>query len=156
MKTLKFRFWAKVEKVGDCWEWQGTVTNNGYGEVLVDGKKHLAHRASWRLRRGEIPEGMCVCHTCDNRICVNPHHLFLGTRGDNIKDMDLKGRRVNTPHLGEKHGGAKLTEDQVYEILASMDTQVSLGKRYGVRQTTISRIKRRESWKHVDGALPLS
>lgn len=82
-----------------CWLWTGTlkkpVRGLGYGHFRVSGKTKVAHRVSWEIFRGPIPDGLCVCHKCDVSICVNPDHLFLGTRLDNIEDMVAKGRQSN-------------------------------------------------------------
>ena len=97
-------FWAKVspEPNSGCWLYTGFVKPNGYGEQRVSGRLWLAHRLSWAEQCGPIPEGMCVCHSCDNRLCVNPAHLFLGTYQDNHDDMTAKGRRV-VHNLGISH-----------------------------------------------------
>ena len=93
------RFWAKVDKSGDCWEWRGGMHRiHGYGSVWVaerGGMVH-AHRVAWQLTNGEIPKGLHVLHRCDNRIYVRPDHLFLGTHQDNMRDMRLKGRAHST------------------------------------------------------------
>ncbi|MGW2169160.1 HNH endonuclease signature motif containing protein [Streptomyces sp. NPDC001705] len=103
-------FWPKVQWTRDgCWEWGASRHRNGYGQFHLPGKRHaLAHRASWLLLFGPIPDGLHVLHRCDNRPCVRPDHLFLGTRVDNMQDMAAKGRRGRTgpkpsPRCGRGH-----------------------------------------------------
>lgn len=163
MSALR-RFLSKCDANGDCWQWSGSVTSKGYGRFSYNGKAERAHRVSWLLHFGPIPDGMLVCHRCDNPGCVNPDHLFLGTAAENTMDMDAKGRRVNAPLTGDDHyarqdpsrvlrgeqsAPAKLTVQQVIAIRASSETQTRLARRYGITQAAVSSIIRRRTWAHV-------
>jgi hypothetical protein len=109
------RFWPKVVKSDGCWEWSGAINPFGYGLFQIGhGDPHYrgAHRVSWQMHNGPIPDGKLVCHHCDNRRCVRPDHLFLGTIQDNIRDRDAKARQAR----GERSASSKLTKDQVVEI----------------------------------------
>lgn len=144
---LSERFWSKVERRGpdECWLWQASLYPRGYGQFWLDGAMHGSHRISYVLANGPIPNGLCVCHACDVRSCVNPRHLFLGTQADNMADKVAKGR---TPILrGERNGRAKLTAVQVEEIRLSTASRAELARRYGVTQAAIGKIVRRESWR---------
>jgi ribosome-binding protein aMBF1 (putative translation factor) len=149
------RFWAKVDKTDGCWEWTGCV-GDGYGQIGLNGKIIRTHRLSYiihhpltinLLEHREI----CVCHKCDNRKCVNPAHLFLGSKGDNNKDRETKGR--GNQQKGEKHGRSKLTETDVREIRTRYAnggiSQQQLALEYGVSQKLINLIIHRENWKHI-------
>lgn len=111
------RFWKYADKSGDCWEWKGPKNHYGYGTLRAGGrygKTVLAHRLSWELHNGEIPEmggyhGAVIRHSCDNRGCVNPHHLEIGTQKDNVLDMDDRGRRVSNPKKGDSHHNGRKT-----------------------------------------------
>jgi hypothetical protein len=91
------RFWNNIEFIPEhpCWEWIGCKGSHGYGAIRKNGKVITAHRLSWEIHFGSIPQNMLVCHKCDNRFCVRPDHLFLGSRLDNNRDMFLKGRNKN-------------------------------------------------------------
>jgi hypothetical protein len=86
------RFVAYVQKTSGCWLWTASLTSTGYGQMMVHGKKQKAHRVSWEIHHGPIPDGMCVCHACHNPRCVKPEHLYLGTQSDNVADMKASGR----------------------------------------------------------------
>lgn len=133
----------------NCWIWQGGTRGSDiskqYGRHFANGKSINAHRFSYSIHIGEIPEGIYVCHKCDVPLCVNPNHLFLGTHNDNMKDMVQKNRSYKG--RGEnKKGKSKLTNKQAYEIKNNKLSQSKLGKIYGVAQTTIGRIKRGVSY----------
>jgi hypothetical protein len=137
---------------GGCWLWLGTIQSGGYGTLKVGQKAWKAHRLSYRIHRGEIPgsdyeHGMCVCHRCDVRACVNPDHLFLGTHAENTADRRAKGR--TTTKRGEKNPHSKLTDADVLEIRASTETQEACAGRFGVCQVAISEIRRRRVWTHI-------
>jgi hypothetical protein len=138
-------FWAKVKQDGDnCWLWLSSKNPKGYGHF---GKKsRSAHRLSWELTRGPIPNKKHVLHKCDNRACVNPNHLFLGTNADNVRDRVSKGRGAR----GVVNGSAKLTEYLVKQILISTEGPRSLGRKLGVRHSTIVSIRQNRTWKHIE------
>jgi len=136
----------KIPKAG-CWVWMGTTTVRGYGQIISNARKHYAHRASYEAFIGPIPEGMNVCHTCDNVYCVNPAHLFLGTQKQNLEDMAKKKRStwgINNPR-------AKLDIDDVKNIkhlLLTKMSETSIAKQYNVSRQTINNIKNGKVWNH--------
>jgi hypothetical protein len=112
---LEKRFWSKVKKTKSCWLWTASTNIQGYGKIGIGYRGQgfvAAHRLSWEIHNGPIPKGMCVLHKCDNPLCVNPSHLWLGTNTDNLKDMAKKRRSC----IGEKNARAKLTQKQVDKI----------------------------------------
>lgn len=138
------RFWAKVRKTRGCWNWVGALKGNGYGHAFDGERVEYVHRISYRLHHGQssIPVGMNICHRCDNRRCVRPDHLFLGTRKDNQNDMAKKGR----------HGLAKLNASQVRYIRRARgrgETCEAIGRRLGVSKILISRAARGETYGWV-------
>ncbi len=153
------RFWSRVKQSYGCWEWTGTRTRLGYGSfsMIVNGRTtHLAHIASWHIAGGNAlpPIGMKICHHCDNRECVNPAHLFMGTQRDNMLDCIKKGRMTPIPHpgFGEDHPISKLTWNQVREIrglFSSGERQTSLAQRFRVTRATIRSITRNVTWQEL-------
>lgn len=146
------RFWSKVEMpAGDdaCWEWQRAKDENGYGLIIMPGKRFpdRAHRVSFAMAFGPISEGQLVCHTCDNPPCVRPSHFFLGGHPENIADMDRKGRR--TVLYGEDQTNHKLTADQVRAIRRLIGEGVSdytIGPQFGVSATAVYHIRTGRNW----------
>jgi len=145
------RFNGKWLMSNGCWMWIDAIRPDGYGEIHVDRRTVLAHRVSYELHNGEIKDGMCVCHSCDNPACVNPAHLFIGTHNDNMQDMIKKGR--NNQAKGESAGHAKLTEANVIQIRACKHelgtTNKELARLYDVSEECIRQIHRRETWTHI-------
>jgi HNH endonuclease len=142
---------VKVGKGDECWVWTGSQNNtHWHGQWRnAAGGIELTHRASWRLLKGAIPEGACVLHRCDNPVCVNPSHLFMGSQSDNAHDMWNKGRAKPKANLGASHGMSKVTEEIVLAIRASSESGVALAKKYGIRPTTVCDIRKRRTWDHV-------
>lgn len=145
------RFADKVDFGGECWVWTACKNNKGYGHYQLGGKAVLAHRVAWEYFFGEIPDGLCVLHKCDNPPCVNPEHHFLGTLRDNAVDRSSKGRG-NRP-IGRKNGMAVLTQVEVEEIRKTYKrysrgefTAPALAKKYGVCQQQISNIVNQKNW----------
>ena len=158
-KTLKERFDMKWEAIPEsgCWIWTGS-SSNGYGQIWDGAKYEGAHRISYILHKGEIPDldqyhGMCVCHTCDTSYCVNPDHLFLGTHKENIEDMINKGRDKHD--FGENNGNSTLREIDVINARAIYKysknaTFRKLANIYGVALRTMWLAIKGETWKHIE------
>ena len=150
------KFWAKVDKKSDdeCWNWTASMDRHGYGQIGVNYKNYRTHRIAWVIHSGEIPEGLCVCHKCDNPACVNPAHLFLGTLKDNAVDRSKKCRGVSPDNTGERNGRHKITEKDVIAIRLKYAPYIysacKLAKEYGVTTTTIYRIVKYKTWKHIE------
>lgn len=154
------RFFSKVKKTSGCWEWTAGKFSDGYGAFVIDGKTLKAHRVSWELANNEkIPGNLFVCHSCDNKSCVNPDHLFLGTANDNMQDKVKKNRQARGSQItknrrtacGEKNGQSKLNRKKVEEIRKAYKSgeisQRQLAKRYKVSHILIGKVVRRELWK---------
>lgn len=145
-------FWAKVRREDECWVWCGYIGRGGYGRLnrkeVVSTGSYSAHRYSWLLSYGAIPNGVTVCHTCDNRRCVRPDHLFLGTILDNMADMRKKGRSSR----GERNSRAKMTEETVRQLRSRVQDGISqrqIAVEFGLTQSTVSHIATKRLWKHV-------
>lgn len=147
--SLRDRFDRYVSRSdSSCWLWTGAKTAKGYGRITVGGRSREAHRVAFELARGEIPAGQYVCHTCDNRACVNPEHFFLGSVADNNADRVAKGRCAK----GERHGLSPLTNLDVSMIRYLADCGVKhhrLATLFGVTRPAVSCISRRDTWAHL-------
>lgn len=163
-RTMKFRnpisaFETCFNKgcLEHCWNWKAGKSSGGYGSYSVNGKTEKAHRVSYRLYVGPIPEGMIVCHRCDNPSCVNPSHLFVGTQKDNVVDSVKKGRAKRA--FGISHPRAKLTESMVLKARLKYSTGLyslrEIGDLFGVGIPTINGAIHGKTWRHVQGSLPV-
>lgn len=144
-KTLEERFWEKVDVTKGCWNWTSSKEKDGYGQFrLPSGRRVQAHRFSWELTNGEIPDRVFVCHHCDNPSCVRPDHLFLGTHDENMRDRNIKGRAAR----GEKHGRARLSDEEIElirEAYAEGGVSYSvLGERFGISRQHVGAVVRGE------------
>jgi hypothetical protein len=132
--------YSKPGKNG-CRVWTGYIDCVGYGRLQFEGFYQKSHRIAWRLaNNAAIPKGMKVLHRCDNRTCINPDHLFLGTQAENMTDMILKGRNYS-----------KITPDQVRQIMKTSGTNAEIGRKFGLATSGIWRIKNGRGWRHITG-----
>ncbi len=143
-------FWKSVTKTDRCWLWKGSVGRGGYGRArFLKRRVHPAHRVAWLLTKGAVPQGLFVCHRCDNPLCVNPNHLFLGKPSDNSADMVRKGRSLQ----GERHPQRKITMQDVLRIRQKrMDHCLDAKEeaiRLGVTPSHIRSVARGVTWKHT-------
>jgi len=149
---IEVRFWSKVKmgKLNECWEWQGAVASNGYGNLKKSFSNNSinSHRISWELHKGKIPKELHVLHKCDNKLCVNPNHLYLGTNKDNMRDKAERNFNIK----GEKNHSAKYTNKDILKIRGLYKNgvkQIDIAKIFNTKQGAISDIVNRKVWKHI-------
>ena len=142
------RLTAKIRTTDNgCWQWTGSTSRLGYGNFWVEGKCEKAHRAAYMHWVGPIPDGMIVRHKCDNRGCVNPEHLLIGTQQDNMNDMKARGR--SRKNRGEDSPNVKLNASDVYAIRSHGGMLKDISKQYGISIAQAHRIRTRTSWSHL-------
>lgn len=156
-KSATDRFWSKVDKRAphQCWPWLGYVAAHGYGVFNLARRLPVrVHRYAWELHNGPIPDGLFVCHHCDNKVCVNHRHLFLGTHNDNMADATRKGRMPINPRPGEENGRAILTAEQVAEIrtLGRSVSRQEIAERFGISIHYVSNLRMGIRWPQVIAA----
>ncbi len=155
MLNWEQRFWNKVDKRGpdECWLWKATISKNGYGSFKLAGKPQTSSRVAFLAANGRPPGADMVLHTCDNRACCNPAHLYLGDVTQNSRDMVERGRNRTGPVKGEQNGNAKLTEDDVRQIKTMIRDgwlNQALADKFGVTHQMISKIRCGHFWQHVE------
>lgn len=163
-KPITERFWSHVDKdgpipehrpeLGPCWVWTISRNHYGYGKLSIGTGWVRAHRYSYELHFGAIPDNLEVCHKCDNPPCVRPGHLFIGTRQDNARDAAVKDRL----QFGEHHWNAKLTASDVLTIRqrrVAGESLESIAKDYGIARQTVNKIELRRGWTKLDMGLPV-
>lgn len=144
--ALVDRFWSQVDKTGNCWEWTGGRTTDGYGTFWIAGKAVRAHRFSYDLNVSAIPNGQWILHECDNPACVRPDHLHLGNNLQNMREAMERGRHDSLRWGRGYHPRLKITRDQATEIRDSPLGCVTLARQYGVAKSTILRIRNGDHW----------
>lgn len=147
------RFFSKVDKMSHpcgCWIFNGTISREGYGRFRLGNKLMSAHRAAWILTHGSVPSNLLICHSCDNRRCVNPKHLFIGTAKDNVIDKITKHREYYL--RGEQLPQTKLNSSDVLlikSLLLNNIKQNVIAQYFNITQSVISRIKNNKTWRHI-------
>ena len=146
------RFFSRVDygPSSECWEWTHDQNSTGYGKFSLKDRTVLAHRVSFEIFGAKVPQGKVVCHSCDNRLCVNPAHLWLGTQSDNLLDAVAKGRMYRPNTDADNNGNTKLTWDDVRGIRAQVGAgirQKDIANAYGVSPSTIYNIIHHQTWK---------
>lgn len=150
---VRFRNFVMAGAPEQCWPWKGKPNSSGYGSIRMPGrvgKMILAHRLAYEFYYQQpVPRNLCVLHSCDNPICVNPHHLFLGTNADNVADRENKGRGNSRGFPGERCGHAKLKNADVINIRRDSRSHYKIAIDYGVARSTVTNIKLRRTWRHL-------
>lgn len=136
-----------VNTITKCMEWTRATVPNSYGKVQFENRLWLVHRLMWTLKKGKIPKNLCVLHKCDNVKCCNVDHLFLGTQKENVRDCIDKNR--HKAPVGVENGNTKLTVLQIINIRRDNRSNVVIAAEYGVQSGQITKIKKRQQWKHI-------
>lgn len=144
-QVFERKFWERAHpRPNGCWEWAGVLSTSGYGRVMHRGQRDVAtHRLAWEFAHGPIPDGMCVCHSCDNRACVNPDHLWLGTHKQNMADMAAKrrGRKSMGPtYVSPRRKVSESLACAIREDYASGLSLKTVARKHGIGSTTVSKI----------------
>jgi hypothetical protein len=132
----------------DCWLWNAAVNKGGYGIFLFGGRNITAHRAAYKIYVALVPDDLFVCHRCDNRRCVNPNHLFLGSATENMTDRDAKGRQAK----GSDFKRSKLNQAAIVEIHQSRLPDTVLARKFGVTKGAINHVRHRRNWRHIEAS----
>ena len=144
--SLKERLEFHSMPIAECGCWIWLAATKRYGEIKIDGRMVKAHRASWSVFKGEIPDGMNVLHQCDMPACINPDHLFLGSQLDNVRDMHAKGRARKRGLIGSENPSAKLRIEDVIAIRSSTRSHAKIAAEFGIAASTVTAIKQGITW----------